>query len=43
MHIDDLLLDERQWAEHDVLSLASHVFQVLKRWEMTPDLPDDVG
>jgi hypothetical protein len=43
VHVNDLLLEERQWAEHDVLSLTPHVFEVFEGGEMMPDLPDDVG
>ena len=43
MHVDDLLLNERKRAEHDVLAFAANVGEVFDRREVMTDLPDDVG
>ena len=43
IHGNDLLLDEPQRTEHDVLSLATHILQILERWKMTVRLPDQIG
>ena len=42
VHVDDLLLHERERAEHDVLAFAADVGQVFDRREVMADLPDEV-
>jgi hypothetical protein len=41
--VDDLFLNERERAEHNVLALAAYVGKVFDRREMMADLPDNVG
>ena len=42
VHVDDLLLNEREWSEHDVLAFPADVGEVFNRREVMADLPDDV-